>query len=58
MVAQERSHKENLEQLRTKLIQEHEQLIKENKIMLEKAVQVGLLLPLVLVISWSSGEIM
>ncbi|KAK7816464.1 hypothetical protein U0070_007881, partial [Myodes glareolus] len=38
MVAQERSHKENLEQLRTKLIQEHEQLIKENKIMLEKAV--------------------
>ncbi|XP_038200999.2 guanylate-binding protein 6-like [Arvicola amphibius] len=39
MEAQERSHKENLEQLRTKLVQEREQLIKDQKKMLEKQLQ-------------------
>nr|XP_042113693.1 guanylate-binding protein 6 isoform X2 [Peromyscus maniculatus bairdii] len=39
MEAQERSHKENLEQLRTKLVQEREQLIKDHKTMLEKQLQ-------------------
>ncbi|XP_052591551.1 guanylate-binding protein 6-like [Peromyscus californicus insignis] len=39
MEAQERSHKENLEQLRTKLVQEREQLIKDHKMMLEKQLQ-------------------
>ncbi|XP_036057039.1 guanylate-binding protein 6-like [Onychomys torridus] len=39
MEAQERSHKENLEQLRTKLEQEREQLIKDHKTMLEKQLQ-------------------
>ena len=56
--AQERSHKENLEQLKTKLMQEREQLIKEHKIMLENQLQVRLLIPLVLVIPWVAGEIM
>lgn len=56
--AQERSHKENLEQLKTKLMQEREQLIKEHKIMLENQLQVRLLIPLVLVIPWGAGEIM
>ncbi|KAH0515412.1 Guanylate-binding protein 6 [Microtus ochrogaster] len=40
MEAQERSHKENLEQLRTKLVQEREQLIKDQKKMLEKQLQI------------------
>ncbi|XP_051054134.1 guanylate-binding protein 6-like [Phodopus roborovskii] len=40
MDAQERSHKENLEQLRTKLVQEREQLIQDQKMMLEKQLQV------------------
>ncbi|XP_052591558.1 guanylate-binding protein 6-like isoform X2 [Peromyscus californicus insignis] len=40
MEAQERSHKENLEQLRTKLVQEREQLIKDHKTMLEKQLQI------------------
>ncbi|CAH6880915.1 guanylate-binding protein 6 [Phodopus roborovskii] len=39
MDAQERSHKENLEQLRTKLVQEREQLIQDQKMMLEKQLQ-------------------
>ncbi|ERE87659.1 guanylate-binding protein 6 [Cricetulus griseus] len=39
MEAQERSHKENLEQLRTKLVQEREQLIKDQEKMLEKQLQ-------------------
>ncbi|XP_005359731.1 guanylate-binding protein 6-like [Microtus ochrogaster] len=39
MEAQERSHKENLEQLRTKLVQEREQLIRDQKKMLEKQLQ-------------------
>ncbi|XP_028638193.1 guanylate-binding protein 6-like [Grammomys surdaster] len=34
--AQEKSHKENLEQLRTKLVQEREQFIKDHDMMLEK----------------------
>ncbi|XP_026640837.1 guanylate-binding protein 7-like [Microtus ochrogaster] len=37
--AQERSHKENLEQLKMKLMQEREQLIKEHEIMLENQLQ-------------------
>ncbi|XP_075799466.1 guanylate-binding protein 6-like isoform X1 [Microtus pennsylvanicus] len=37
--AQERSHKENLEQLKTKLMQEREQLIKDHEIMLERQLQ-------------------
>ncbi|CAO2639095.1 Guanylate-binding protein 6 [Lemmus lemmus] len=36
MEAQERSHKENLEQLRTKLVQERKKLIKDQEKMLEK----------------------
>ena len=43
MEAQEKSHKENLEQLRKKLVQEREQLIREQNMMLEKKLQVGLL---------------
>ncbi|XP_007641529.1 guanylate-binding protein 6 [Cricetulus griseus] len=39
MEAQERSHKENLEQLRTKLVQERQQLIKDQEKMLEKQLQ-------------------
>ncbi|XP_041497910.1 guanylate-binding protein 6-like [Microtus oregoni] len=37
--AQERSHEENIEQLKMKLMQEREQLIKEHKIMLETELQ-------------------
>ncbi|KAK7816457.1 hypothetical protein U0070_007874, partial [Myodes glareolus] len=39
MEAQERSHEENLEQLRTKLVQEREQLIKDQEKILEKQLQ-------------------
>ncbi|KAL1790106.1 guanylate-binding protein 6-like, partial [Sigmodon hispidus] len=39
MEAQEKSHKENLEQLRTKLVQEREQLIKDHETMLQKQLQ-------------------
>ncbi|XP_050011762.1 guanylate-binding protein 6-like [Alexandromys fortis] len=39
MEAQERSHKENLEQLRTKLVQERKQLIRDQEKMLEKQLQ-------------------
>ncbi|XP_040589479.1 guanylate-binding protein 6 [Mesocricetus auratus] len=39
MEAQERSHKENLEQLRTKLEQEREQLMRDQKTMLQKQLQ-------------------
>ncbi|XP_076402946.1 guanylate-binding protein 6-like [Peromyscus maniculatus bairdii] len=39
MEAQERSHKENLEQLRMKLVQEREQLIKDHETMLDKQLQ-------------------
>ncbi|CAO2639113.1 Guanylate-binding protein 6 [Lemmus lemmus] len=58
MEAQERSHKENVEQLKTKLMQEREQLIKDHKLMLERQLQVGLLIPLVVVIPLAAGEIM
>ncbi|KAK7816452.1 hypothetical protein U0070_007869, partial [Myodes glareolus] len=50
MEAQERSHKENLEQLRTKLVQEREQLIKDQEKILEKQLQVGLLITVVILI--------
>ena len=56
--AQERSHKENLEQLKTKLMQEREQLIKDHEIMLERQLQVGLLIPLVVVIPLATGKTM
>lgn len=54
--AQEKSHKENLEQLRAKLVQEREQLIKNHYMMLEKQLKVGLLIPLVVVVPQATGE--
>ena len=50
MEAQEKSHKENLEQLRKKLEQEREQLIEDQTMMLEKQLQVGLLILLVVLV--------
>uniref|UniRef100_M0RDF8 Guanylate binding protein 6, pseudogene 1 n=1 Tax=Rattus norvegicus TaxID=10116 RepID=M0RDF8_RAT len=47
MEVQEKSNKENLDQLRAKLVQERKQLIKEYKMVLEKQLKVGLLIPLV-----------
>ncbi|ERE88569.1 guanylate-binding protein 6, partial [Cricetulus griseus] len=57
MEAQEKSHKENLEQLRTKLLQEREQLIEDQKKMLEKQLQDSSS-PLVVLKPCGAGEIL
>lgn len=56
MEAQEKSNKENLEQLREKLVQERKQLIEEHNMMLEKQLKVGLLIPLVVLVPQVVGE--
>jgi uncharacterized membrane protein (DUF106 family) len=56
MEAQEKRNKENLEQLRRKLMQEREQLIKDHNMMLEKLMKVGLLILLVVLVPQAVGE--
>ena len=56
MEAQEKSCKENVEQIQKKMVQEREQLIREQNMMLEKQLQVGLLILLVVLVPQAVGE--
>lgn len=56
MEAQEKRNKENLEQLRRKLEQEREQLIKDHNMMLKKQLKVGLFILMVVLVTQAVGE--
>ena len=56
MEAQEKSHKENLEQLRRKLEQEREQDIKDHDMMLKKLMKVGVFILMVVLVPQAVGE--
>lgn len=57
MEAEEKSYKEDLEQLRTKLVQEREQLIKDQNTMLNMQLKVGLFNLLVVLRPQAVGKV-